>query len=323
MAGGQERILRRRIRSVQSTMKITRAQELIAASRIVRAQRAIEAARPYVGKMAEVVAHLVDTPEGREYPLLHQHNDGDQQERSQQAALLVITADRGFAGAYNSSVLRAAEQVLREHGEAGRDVALISVGRKGESYFRFRRHEMAASITGVSDRPSYEDARRVVGTFVEPLAEGQFSSVQVAYTRFLSAGVQVVTVRQLLPIEGEIEGTLVPNAERAPGELPTVYEFEPDPTEILDRLIPRWLESEVLAAMLDASASEHAARQRAMAAATENAEELIKNLVRVMNRARQDSITTEIMEIVGGAEALREGRAAVSTYAESYEERTA
>ncbi len=318
MAGGQERILRRRIRSVQSTMKITRAQELIAASRIVRAQRAIEAARPYVAKMSEVVAHLVDTPEGLAHPLLRKHDDAGQQP----AVMVVITADRGFAGAYNTSVLRAAERVLRGYRDNGREVQLVSVGRKGESYFRFRRQEVSASITGVSDRPNYEDARRVVGEFVGPLAEGNIGSVQLVYTRFHSAGSQVVTVRQLLPIEGEIEGTLVRDAH-APGELPTVYEFEPDPSDILDQLIPSWLESEVLAAMLDASASEHAARQRAMAAATENAEELIKNLVRVMNRARQDAITTEIMEIVGGAEALREGRATQTTYIETYEERTA
>ncbi|MBO0732672.1 MAG: F0F1 ATP synthase subunit gamma [Acidimicrobiaceae bacterium] len=317
MAGGQERILRRRIRSVQSTMKITRAQELIAASRIVRAQRAIEAARPYVAKMAEVVAHLVDTPEGQAHPLLRRHDDS-----GQRAAVLTITADRGFAGAYNTSVLRAAEQVVRDHRSAGREVSLVSVGRKGESYFRFRREELAASITGVSDRPSYEDARGVVGTILQPLADGELGSVQIVYTRFLSAGSQVVSVRQLLPIEGEIDGT-VSGTPRAPGELPTVYEFEPDPAEILDRLIPSWIESEVLAAMLDASASEHAARQRAMAAATENAEELIKNLVRVMNRARQDSITTEIMEIVGGAEALREGQAAETNFTETYEEHTA
>jgi F-type H+-transporting ATPase subunit gamma len=297
VAGGQERILRRRIRSVQSTMKITRAQELIAASRIVRAIRAIEAARPYVTKMAEVVAHLVDTPEGRRNPLLHPSD-----EAGQRAAVIMITADRGFAGAYNTNVIRATERAIAENRAAGREVIVVDVGRKGQSYFRFHHEDLADSITGISDRPSYEDARRVVATFAEPLAAGELGRVVVVYTRFVSAGTQVVTTRQLIPLEDAAAAE-----DRAPGELPTVYEFEPDPDEILDRLVPSWLEAEILAAMLDASASEHAARQRAMKAATDNADELIKTLRRVMNRARQDSITTEIMEIVGGAEALRQG----------------
>jgi F-type H+-transporting ATPase subunit gamma len=318
VAGGQERVLRRRIRSVQSTMKITRAQELIAASRIVRAQRAIEAARPYVAKMAEVVTHLVDTPEGAAYPLLRQDEAA-----GRRAAVIMITADRGFAGAYNTSVIRATERVVREHRGAGREVSIIAVGRKGENYFRFRQEPLAASITGVSDRPSYEDARRVVATISGPLAEGEIGWVQLVFTRFVSAGSQQVVVRQLIPLEDQSGsgGTGVSATApggRASGELPTVYEFEPDPGEILDRLIPSWLEAEVLAAMLNASASEQAARQRAMKAATDNADELIKNLRRVMNRARQDSITTEIMEIVGGAEALRSG-GGKENFTETYE----
>jgi len=309
MAGGQERVLRRRIRSVQSTMKITRAQELIAASRIVRAQRAIVAARPYVAKMAEVVSHLVDTPEGAANPLLHPQDGPDKR-----AAIIMITADRGFAGAYNSSIIRATERLLREHAEAGRAVSLIAVGRKGEGYFRFRHQEMAATITGVSDKPSYEDAVRVVETIAGPIAAGEISRVQIVFTRFVSAGSQSVSVRQLIPLEDAAHTT-----DRAAGELPTVYEFEPDPDEILDRLVPSWLEAEVLAAMLDASASEHAARQRAMKAATDNADELIKTLRRIMNRARQDSITTEIMEIVGGAEALRQGGGGSGNFNENFE----
>ena len=312
MAGGQERVLRRRIRSVQSTMKITRAQELIAASRIVRAQRAIEAARPYVAKMAEVIAHLAATPEGAAHPLLHPDADsGD--ERGGRAAVISVTSDRGFAGAYNTSVLRATERVLREHRDAGRESALIVVGRKGESYFRFRGTEVAASMSGASDQPAYDDARQVVAAFRDGLAEGQIDRVQLVYTRFISAGSQAVTVRQLIPLDDGDDRDGADGADR------TVYEFEPEPDEILDRLIPSWLEAEVLAAMLDAAASEHAARQRAMKAATDNADDLITTLRRVMNRARQDSITTEIMEIVGGAEALRQGRDAGGNYTETFE----
>jgi F-type H+-transporting ATPase subunit gamma len=312
MAGGQERVLRRRIRSVQSIMKITRAQELIAASRIVRAQRAIEAARPYVAKLNEVVANLADTPDGANHPLIHQEDPaaGD-------AAVIAITADRGFAGAYNTSVIRAAEHAVRDHRQAGRGVSLIVAGKKGQTYFRFRDQEMTASFTGMADRPSYSDAQRIVGAFAGRLGAGEISQVQLIYTRFVSAGSQSVTVRQLIPLATDRE----PEAGSHSSDLKTLYEFEPDPVEILDRLIPSWLEAEVLAAMLDASASEQAARQRAMKAATDNADDLITTLRRVMNRARQDSITTEIMEIVGGAEALRASRNAEgsSSFNETFE----
>jgi F-type H+-transporting ATPase subunit gamma len=295
MAGGQERVLRRRIRSVESTKKITRAMELIAASRIVRAQQAIAAARPYVAKMGEVVAHLADTPDAADHPLFRQV------ESVQKVAIIVITADRGLAGGYNSSVIRTAERLIRQHQSAGHDVQLVIAGRKGESYFRFRKHAILASVIGVSDRPSYEDARRLVGAVMEPFESAELDQIDLVYTRFVSLGSQAVTERQLVP--------LVPQEDAARDEATghrTDYEFEPEPAEILDRLLPRWLESEVLAAMLNAAASEHAARQRAMKAATDNADELIKTLRRVMNRARQDSITTEIMEIVGGSEALRQ-----------------
>jgi F-type H+-transporting ATPase subunit gamma len=308
MAGGQERVLRRRIRSVESTKKITRAMELIAASRIVRAQQAIAAARPYVAKMGEVVAHLADTPDAADHPLFRQV------ESVQKVAIILITADRGLAGGYNSSVIRTAERLIRQHQSAGHDVQLVIAGRKGESYFRFRKQAILASVIGVSDRPSYEDARRLVGAVMEPFESAELDQIDLVYTRFVSLGSQAVTERQLVPLVRQ---------EDAAGDQPagagaeatggsgvaghrTDYEFEPEPAQILDRLLPRWLESEILAAMLNAAASEHAARQRAMKAATDNADELIKTLRRVMNRARQDSITTEIMEIVGGSEALRQ-----------------
>ena len=296
MAGGQERVLRRRIRSVESTKKITRAMELIAASRIVRAQQAIAAARPYVAKIREVVSHLADSPDAGGHPLFRDVQS------TEKVAIVMITADRGLAGGYNANVIRTVERMIRDHRAAGRDVQLVALGRKGVGYFRFRRQQMLFSLTGVSERPTYEDARKVVAAVIPPFEAGELDQIQMVYTRFVSIGTQVVETRQLVPLAAdELEG----RDEPGPGEK-TVYEFEPEPEEILDRLVPSWLEAEVLTAMLESAASEQAARQRAMKAATDNADELIKTLRRVMNRARQDAITTEIIEIVGGAEALRQ-----------------
>jgi F-type H+-transporting ATPase subunit gamma len=318
MAGGQERALRRRIRSVESTKKITRAMELIAASRILRAQQAITGARPYVAKLGEVVEHLADTPDAADHPLFRVS------ESVQKVAIIVITADRGLAGGYNSSVIRTTERRIRRYQSEGREVQLVVTGRKGESYFRYRRQAITASLTGVSEKPTYDDARRVVAAVMEPFEAAELDQIDLVYTRFVSLGSQVVVGRQLVPMLRQADGgeqdagARKETASRSDGALTaasggtsptgqkTDYEFEPEPAEILDRLLPRWLESEVLAAMLNAAASEQAARQRAMKAATDNADELIKTLRRVMNRARQDSITTEIMEIVGGAEALRQ-----------------
>jgi F-type H+-transporting ATPase subunit gamma len=303
MAGGQERVLRRRIRSVASTQKITRAMELIAASRIVRAQQAIAAARPYVSKMREVVEHLADTPDAGNHPLFREV------ESVQRVAIVFVTADRGLAGGYNVQVIRTVERMIREHRAAGREVQLVPFGRKGDNHFRHRNHSIITSITGVSERPTYADARRAVTAVMQPFEAGELDQIELVYTRFASLGSQVVTVRQLVPlVRSEHEGSRSEAAaehQAVPGHK-TDYEFEPEPAEILDRLLPSWLVAEVLAALLESAASEQASRQRAMKAATDNADELIKNLRRVMNRARQDSITTEIMEIVGGAEALRQ-----------------
>jgi F-type H+-transporting ATPase subunit gamma len=316
MAGGQERVLRRRIRSVESTKKITRAMELIAASRIVKAQQAIAAARPYVGKIREVVSHLAESPDTAGHPLFR-----DVQSASK-VAIVVVTADRGLAGGYNSNVIRTVERMIKAHKEAGRDVQLVCIGRKGENYFRFRRQEILFSLTGVSDRPTYDDARLVVGEVVPKFEAGELDRIELVYTRFVSIGTQAVESRPLVPMVPDdpdaadrrrgaedvpaAGGQGLASAPDSRGASRDVYEFEPEPAEILDRLLPSWLEAEVLAAMLESAASEHASRQRAMKAATDNADELIKNLRRIMNRARQDAITTEIMEIVGGAEALRQ-----------------
>ena len=299
MAGGQERVLRRRIHSVQSTKKITRAMELIAASRIVRAQARVAAAVPYSEQITEVVRDLGAASTGVDSPLLTPRPE------IAKVGHVVLTADRGLCGAYNSSVIRAAEGSMREEHERGRDYALFLVGRKAESYFRYRNFRIDATFTGFSDQPTYEDARTIATTVREAYLGGAVDLVELVYTRFVSAGSQEVVVRPLMPLDRDVmvggEGQTEPAATAA-------YEFEPSPEVILERLLPRYAEARVYAALLNAAASEHAARQRAMKSATDNAEDLITRLTRVMNRARQDAITTEIMEVVGGAEALRKGK---------------
>ena len=297
MAGGQERILRRRIRSVQATKKITRAMELIAASRIVKAQARVQAAVPYANGITDVVVNLQAAGGGSSHPMLVERPE------IRKVAHVVVSADRGLCGAYNSAVIRATEAEMREHGAQARDYELVVVGRKAEGYFRFRNYNIESVHTGFTDNPSYEDARAIAQPLIERYEAGELDRVQLVYTRFISAGRQEVVVRALLPLADE-DLTTPTDAGGA------AYEFEPDPDAILDRLLPRYAEARVYAALLNAAASEHAARQRAMKAATDNAEDLIHGLTRTMNRARQDAITTEIMEIVGGAEALRQSSGA-------------
>jgi F-type H+-transporting ATPase subunit gamma len=291
MAGGKERVLRRRIRSVQSTKKITRAMELIAATRVAKAQQRVQASRPYAEEITEVIQHLAEAGGVVDHPLLRPATG------TGKVAFVVITADRGLAGPYNASVIRAAERELQARRTEGQDYSLIICGKKGEGYFRFRGYQIDAAFTGMSDTPTYEDARQVADLVRTRFEDGDVSEVILVYTRFLSVASQRVAVRQFMPLSGV-------GAESA-GRPTAVYDFEPAPGEILSRLLPRYVEARLYAAMLDAAASEHAARQRAMKSATDNAEELIVKLSRAMNRVRQDSITTEIMEIVGGAEALR------------------
>jgi F-type H+-transporting ATPase subunit gamma len=299
MAGGQERILRRRIRSVESTKKITRAMELIAASRIVKAQARVEAAQPYAEGITDVVRNLQSAGGGSNSALLTPRDE------VRRVANIVMSADRGLCGGYNSTVIRAAEHDMRNHESAGRGNMLVTVGRKAEAYFRFRDYPIDAAFSGFSDNPNYENARAVASAVVAAFEAGELDRVQLVYTKFVSAGRQEVVVEPLLPLEGaEPEVSAEPGAG---GEPAADYEFEPGPDAILETLLPRYSESRIYAALLNAAASEHASRQRAMKAATDNAEELILTYRRRMNRARQDSITTEIMEIVGGAEALSQG----------------
>ena len=296
MAGGQERVLRRRIKSVESTKKITKAMELIAASRIVKAQARVAAARPYSEQITEVILHLSAAGAASDQPLLTKRDP------VRTVGFVVITADRGLAGGYNASVIRAAERALQAEVAEGREYSLVLVGKKAANYFRFRGYRIDAAFAGFSDNPGYEDARRVAAEVRERFEAGDVDQLELVYTRFLSVASQRVTTRRFLPLEAEE----IAREARESG-LQADYEYEPNPGAILDEIVPRYVEARLFAAMLDAAASEHAARQRAMKSATDNAEELIKTLSRQMNRARQDSITTEIIEIASGAEALAQG----------------
>ena len=294
MAGGQERILRGRIRSVQATKKITRAMELIAASRIVKAQQRVAAAVPYSEKITEVVKHLSEGGAVSQSPFLQGRSE------VKTTCYVAITADRGLCGGYNAGVLRATEGEVRKDVAAGKSYLIVPVGRKAEGYLRFRGYNISQPFAGFSDNPMHTDAVAIGKFVVDKFLAGEVDRVELVYTRFVSAGRQEVVRRPLVPLGGDLVKAEADEHGAASGD----YEYEPDPTAILDTLLPRYVEARVYAALLNAAASEHAFRQRAMKSATDNAEELIKNLTRVMNRARQDSITTEIMEIVGGAEAL-------------------
>jgi len=308
MAGGQERILKERIRATNATKKITRAMELIAGSRIVKAQARVAAAVPYSELITDVVKDLAAGGASSDSPLLAGRDE------VKHTCYVVITADRGLCGGYNSGVQRAAEGEVKADILKDEDYTIIPVGRKAEGYFRFRGYTLGQPFNGFSDQPSYEDARAIGEHVVELFVSGQVDRVELVYTRFVSAGSQEVVLRPLVPLSTEtVEGG---DGKSNSG---SDYDFEPDPEAILDTLLPRYVEARVYAALLNAAASEHAFRQRAMKSATDNAEELIKSLSRVMNRARQDSITTEIMEIVGGAEALDSDSKTASYDVESFD----
>ncbi len=294
MPGAQERILRRRINSVKATKKITRAMELIAASRVVRAQQRANAARPYARQITKVIEDLAASGASVDHPLLRDAGE------VRKVAYVVLTSDRGLAGAYNTSVIRATERELHANQLAGVDYELITVGRKAAAYFRFRNYRLAASYEGISDKPTYENAREVAEFITNLFHSGGVDKVILAYTEFISIASQKVTVRTFLPLVPEETIAEVGSATAV-----AAYEFEPSPEAVLAALLPRYVEARLFAALLDAAASEHANRQRAMKSATDNAEDMIVRLGRQLNRARQDAITTEIMEIVAGAEGLK------------------
>lgn len=343
MASGQERILRRRIRSIDATKKITRAMELIAASRIVKAMARVRAAKPYSEKVTAVIANLAEAGGDVNHPLLR---PADTEALAPGAvrrnAYVVIAADRGLCGGYNNNVLRAVERAIAADAEVGTGYRLVLAGRKTQGYFRFRGYDIGETFAGFSDQPSYADAQRVAAAATELFESGDCQKVMLAYTQFFSAGTQEVTVAPFMPLDRSVlagdpdqaaggvvgeagEGGTVSDAQvEHRSDAAGGYEFEPEPAAILERLLPRYAEARMYSALLEASASEHAARQRAMKAATDNAEDLKVTLTRVMNRARQDAITTEIMEIVGGAEALAQGgERPVDLLADTIEARTA
>ena len=292
--GAKFRQWQRRIGSIESTIKITRAMELVAASRIVKAQNRLVQARPYAQRIQQAISELAGITEvENEFPLLKPR------EEIRSSGVVIITSDRGLAGAYNSNVIRVGSGILREADQAGRAKRLHVVGRKGLSYFRFRGFDLASQTTGISDTPQFEDAETLGRKLVKEFIDGDVDEVRIAYTDFRSAGSQVATSTRILPISRE-------EVAETKGEISPLYEFEPEPAEILSLLLPRYVNTVIFAALLESSASEHAARRRAMKAATDSGEELIKVYTRIANRERQAEITSEILEVVGGAEALRE-----------------
>ena len=291
----QLRVYRRRIRSVQSTKKITRAMELIAASRIAKAQQRVNAAQPYARQITRVISALA-TQSTIDHPLVSEKPEPSR------AAVLVVTSDRGLAGGYNANALKQAAQLEETLRREGKQSVSYLVGRKAVSYYRFRGRQVEKDWTGFSEQPSYEDAKQVadalIAAFVRPTEEGGVDEIHVVFTEYVSALTQKPVANRVLPLV--IEETDEPPAE---GPLP-LYEFEPSPDALLDSLLPRYVETRVYAALLESAASESASRRRAMKAATDNADELIKSLTRAANSARQAEITQEISEIVGGASAL-------------------
>ena len=292
---------RARIKSTESMKKITRAMELIAASRIIKAQQRAQQATPYARELTKAVSALA-TYSDADHPLT------TEPENPTRAAILVITSDRGLAGAYSSSVLKEGERLAERLREEGKQITTFIAGRKGEAYFRFRERPVRASWTGFSDQPQYVNAREIgdalISAFVDDSDEG-VDEVHLVYTRFRSMLVQEPHSVRMLPLE-VVEGTEPPE----PGEVLPLYEFEPSPEDVLDGLLPKYVESRIFFALLQASASELAARQKAMKSATDNAEELIKKFTRIANQARQAGITQEISEIVGGVNALADAQAA-------------
>ena len=289
------RVYRRRIKAVQSTKKITKAMELIAASRIAKAQAAVNAARPYEREITNVLSALA-SQSTVDHPLVNEKPN------PRRAAVLVITSDRGLAGGYSSNALKQAEALSNLLRSEGKEPVSYLVGRKGVAFYRFRSRPVEDSWTGFSERPAYSDAKLVADTLIEAFLkdtdEGGVDEIHIVFTEYVSALTQRPTAVRVLPLV--IEESDAPPPE---GPLP-LYEFEPEAEALLDALLPRYVETRVYAALLAAAASESASRRRAMKSATDNAEDLIKSLTRAANAARQAEITHEISEIVGGANAL-------------------
>ena len=293
---------RARIKSTESMKKITRAMELIAASRIIKAQQRARAASPYARELTRAVSALA-TYSNVDHPMT------TEPENPTKAAVLIITSDRGLAGAYSSNVLKEGERLAERLHSEGKEVTTFIAGRKGETYYRFRDRPLAGSWSGFSDQPKYDNAHDIgealISAFMaEDGEDGSVDEVHVVYTQFKSMLVQEPHSVRLLPLE-VVEGEEKPESD----EVLPLYEFEPSAGEVLSQLLPRYVQSRIFFALLQASASELAARQKAMKSATDNADELIKKFTRVANQARQAGITQEISEIVGGVNALADASA--------------
>ena len=300
--GAQLRVYRRRMRSVKATKKITKAMELISASRIVKAQQRVAASTPYANELTRAVS-AVASYSSVNHPLT------TASENPKRAAVLIISADRGMAGAYSNNAIKEGEQLAALIRSRGLEVASYLVGRKAVNYYRFRNRAIAGSWSGFSDTPTYQDAKSVADAVIQAfLADAQtdkagVDEIHIVFTEFKSMLTQNALAKRMLPLE-----VVESDAPVASGLLP-MYEFEPNAEVVLNALLPRYIEARVFNAMLQSAASEHAARRRAMKSATDNADELIKSLTRLANAARQAEITQEISEIVGGADALSSANA--------------
>ena len=298
MASTQD--LKRRVRSITNTRKVTRAMELVASARLRRAQMRIEAMRPYADRMLELMAGVSKAAGAVRLPLL------ERREQIAKVAILPVTADRGLAGGFNAQVIRRSLALMREQEAEGREVVWFSTGRKASSTLRFRRLNLVQGWTGFSERPAYSDAQAIAHAVSEAYTSGEVDTVFVVYNAFVSALTQKVTVRELLPIPTDLlEGEEGEGREEERPELGNPdFIYEPEPEEILARLLPVYVETELYRALLESAASEQGARMTAMRNASKAAGELIDSLTLAMNRARQAEITQEILEVVAGADAL-------------------
>ncbi|MGW1750033.1 F0F1 ATP synthase subunit gamma [Streptomyces sp. NPDC002092] len=300
--GAQLRVYKRRIRSVTATKKITKAMEMIAASRVVKAQRKVAASTPYAQELTRAVT-AVGTGSNTKHPLT------TQAETVTRSAVLLLTSDRGLAGAFNSNAIKAAEQLTERLERQGKEVVVYIVGRRGLAHYNFRERKVAESWTGFTDEPTYADAKKVAAPLIEAIetetAEGGVDELHIVFTEFVSMMTQTALDDRLLPLSlEEVAKEATPQ-----GEILPLYDFEPSAEDVLDALLPRYVESRIYNALLQSAASKHAATRRAMKSATDNAGELITTLSRLANAARQAEITQEISEIVGGSAALADATA--------------
>jgi F-type H+-transporting ATPase subunit gamma len=300
--GAQLRVYKRRIRSVTATKKITKAMEMIAASRVVKAQRKVAASTPYARELTRAVT-AVGTGSDTKHPLT------TEAENPTRAAVLLLTSDRGLAGAFNSNAIKAAEQLTERLEREGKQVVTYIVGRRGLAHYNFRERDVAESFTGFTDEPSYADAKKVAAPLIEAIrdetADGGVDELHIVYTEFVSMMTQTAVDSRMLPLRLDE----VAEESATKGEILPLYDFEPSAEDVLDALLPRYVESRIYNALLQSAASKHAATRRAMKSATDNAGELINTLSRLANAARQAEITQEISEIVGGASALADANA--------------